>query len=182
MEIISERLILKTPEPSFAPMVLDYYKRNKDFLEPFESKKPDNFFTSEFIGKLLIIENIKVLNNESIRFYLFKKDEPHKIIGTISISNIIRGAFQSAFMGYKLDKKYINQGYITEGIIKVIDYAFNSLLLHRIEVCIMPKNAPSLKIMEKLNFNFEGLAKNYLEINGSWQDHFRFSLINPNSF
>ena len=132
------------------------------------------------MSKLLIIETVKALNNESIRFYLFKKDEPKKIIGTISISNIIRGAFQSAFIGYKLDKEYINQGYITEGINEVIDYAFRKLNLHRIEVCIMPKNAPSLKIMQKLNFTPEGLAKNYLEINGSWQDHLRFSLINPN--
>ena len=99
------------------------------------------------------------------------------VIGSIVLNNIIRGAFHSCHLGYKMDQFNINKGYLTEGLKIVIEYAFNVLKLHRIEANIMPHNSPSLRVVEKLVYH-EGLAKKYLNINESWEDHIHMVLLN----
>ncbi|HZK24550.1 MAG TPA: GNAT family N-acetyltransferase [Oscillospiraceae bacterium] len=88
----------------------------------------------------------------------------------------MRGAFQSCHLGYKLSEAQINQGLLTEALAEVINYAFTELRLHRIEANIMPGNKRSLWVVEKLGFYYEGLAKKYLKINGSWEDHIHLVL------
>jgi ribosomal-protein-alanine N-acetyltransferase len=101
-----------------------------------------------------------------------------KTIGTVSLSNIVRGPFQSCHLGYKLDKDEINKGFMTEAVEKVINITFKDLKLHRIEANIMPKNKASLRVVEKLNFYNEGIAYKYLKINGKWEDHIHMVLLN----
>ncbi|MDF2805036.1 MAG: alanine acetyltransferase [Anaerocolumna sp.] len=96
----------------------------------------------------------------------------------ISFSNIVRGAFLSCHLGYSLDEQYINQGYVTEAIRTGIEVIFKEYKLHRIEANIMPRNLRSKKVCEKLGFKEEGLAKDYLKINGKWEDHIHMVLLN----
>ncbi|WP_278244288.1 GNAT family N-acetyltransferase [Caldisalinibacter kiritimatiensis] len=91
---------------------------------------------------------------------------------------MVRGPFLSCFLGYKLDKDEVNKGYMTEALKMGIDIAFNELKLHRIEANIMPKNEASLRIVKKLGFYEEGVAKKYLKINGKWEDHIHMVLLN----
>ena len=88
------------------------------------------------------------------------------------------GAFCSAFLGYKLDENYINQGYMTMAISMIVSYAFDELHLHRIEANVMPRNKASLRALEKNHFENEGLSKHYLNINGIWEDHIHMVRIN----
>jgi ribosomal-protein-alanine N-acetyltransferase len=170
----TNRLILKIADSSHAELVLDYYIRNKEFLQEWEGLKKDEFYTKEYHEKYL-----EEINNEtSLRFWLFKKEDISKIIGTVSLNNIIRGAFQSCHLGYKLDKDEINNGYMTEALAKIIEIGFNDLKLHRMEANIMPKNKASLRVVEKLGFYNEGLAYKYLYINGKWENHIHMVLIN----
>jgi ribosomal-protein-alanine N-acetyltransferase len=90
------------------------------------------------------------------------------------------GNFKSCFLGYKLDKDEINKGYMTEAIRETVQIMFDEHGLHRVEVNIIPRNARSLKVMEKLKFEREGFSKKYLEINGVWEDHIHFATYNPN--
>lgn len=87
-----------------------------------------------------------------LRLWIVKKNDDTKIIGSIAFDNIIRGAFLSCHLGYKLDKDEINKGYITEAIQKGIDIMFNEFGLDRIEANIMPKNKRSIRVVEKLGF------------------------------
>lgn len=174
----TERLELRIIDKTYAPQVLDYYLRNRDFLEEWEAVKNDEFYTLEYLEKQLEGELKAIENGNCLRFWLFKKGDASKAIGTFALNNIVRGAFWSCHLGYKLDVNEINKGYITEAIRKGIDIAFNEVGLHRIEANIMPKNKRSLRVVEKLGFYNEGLAYKYLKINGKWEDHIHMVLLN----
>ena len=100
------------------------------------------------------------------------------VIGDLTFNNIVRGAFQSCHLGYKIDGRQLNQGFMTEALRCAIAYVFSELKLHRIEANIMPRNARSRRVVEKLGFVQEGLARKYLKINGAWEDHFHYVLLN----
>lgn len=87
---------------------------------------------------------------------------------------------QSCILGYKLDKEEVGKGYITEALKVAIDIIFKEYNLHRIEAPVMPKNRSSINVLQKLGFTDEGVTKKMLKVNGVWEDHIRYSLLNPN--
>lgn len=173
--IQTDRLTLKSIDEAYAPQVLDFVSRNKSFLEEWEPKREQEYFTLETHKNILHDEFVKMQDGQLFKVWLFKNDE---IIGSAALSNIVRGIFQSCHLGYKIDRDESNKGYMTEALRKVIGVAFEQLLLHRIEANIMPRNYASLKVVEKLGFYNEGLAKKYLKINGVWEDHIHMVLLN----
>lgn len=176
----TERLMLKVLDESYAEVVLDYYLRNKDFLAQWEPSRGEGFYTKQYHEEQLRKDLSGIQNDNSLRLWIFKKQDESRTIGTIAFNNIVWGAFLSCFLGYKLDKDEINKGYMTEAIKKGIDIMFNEYGLHRIEANIIPRNTPSLRVAEKLGFYNEGLAYKYLKINGKWEDHIHMVLLNDN--
>ncbi|MFM7262867.1 MAG: GNAT family N-acetyltransferase [Acidimicrobiales bacterium] len=96
--------------------------------------------------------------------------------GEINLNNVIRGAMQCATIGYWIDRARAGNAYMSEAVVVLAEFAFEELNLHRLEVCIIPRNANSRRVMEKLQIREEGLAKRFLEINGAWEDHVRYGL------
>jgi len=174
----TERLILKIIDKSCAKMVLDYFLRNKLFLEEWESVKSEEFYTVQYQEEQLDKDLSSIMNNNMFRLWIVKKHDDSRIIGSISFNNIVRGAFLSCSLSYRLDKDEINKGYITEAIQRGIEIMFNEFGLHRIEANIMPRNKCSLRVAEKLGFYNEGLAYKYLKINDKWEDHVHMVLLN----
>lgn len=174
----TERLILKVIDKSCVELVIDYYLRNKSFLEEWEPIKSDEFYTKQYQEEQLEKELDSIKNNNSLRLWIFKREDESRIIGSVSFSNIVRGAFLSCHLGYKSDKDEVNKGYITEAVQRGIEIMFNEFGLHRIEANIIPKNKRSLRVVEKLGFYNEGLAYKYLKINGKWEDHIHMVLLN----
>ena len=173
----TERLFLKTLGPSDAEAVADYYRRNRSFLEEFEPGRGDEFYTAEHQAKLLATDSAEMADGTMFRLWLLKKGDG-KLIGSLAFNNIVRGPFLSCFVGYKLDGDEINRGFMTEALRKGIDIMFRESGLHRIEANIMPGNRRSLRVVEKLGFSNEGLARRYLKINGKWEDHIHMVLLN----
>lgn len=99
-----------------------------------------------------------------------------KFAGEINISSVQRGPFQNAYVGYWVDHAAAGNGYIPEAFVVVARFAFEDLMLHRLQVSIIPRNQPSLRVAEKLGLRNEGTALRYLEINGVWEDHVRFAI------
>ena len=176
----TERLILRFLDETDIPELIDYYQRNKNFLEPWLPRFGEEFFTFEFQLRRLEYEKELRDSGTEYRYRIFKKDDPQKNIGNVAVSQIIRGVMQSAFLGYSIDEKENGKGIATEAISKVIEISFNELKLHRLEANIIPTNAASIRIAEKLNFIKEGYSRNYCKINNKWQDHLRFAVINQN--
>ena len=96
--------------------------------------------------------------------------------GEINLSSVQRGPFQSASAGYWIDEAKAGNSYVPEALAVLARHAFVDLLLHRIEIAIIPRNAASLRVVEKLAIREEGMARWFLEINGVWEDHMRFGL------
>lgn len=173
----TERLLLKVSDPSFAQTTADYYLRNKSFLEEWEPVRSAEFYTKPYQEELLKIELANIESGNSFRLWIFKK-VGGKLIGSVGFNNIVWGAFLSCFLGYKLDKDEINKRYMTEAVQKGIEVMFSDFGLHRIEANILPRNKRSLRVVEKLGFYNEGLARQYLKINGKWEDHIHVVLLN----
>ena len=95
-------------------------------------------------------------------------------VGEVNLNNVLRGAVQCATVGYWIDKSRAGNGYVAEAVVALARFAFDELRLHRLEVCIIPRNTNSRRVMQKLNFREEGTAERFLEINGVWEDHVRY--------
>ncbi len=97
-------------------------------------------------------------------------------VGEINLNSIQRGALQSATVGYWVDQAWAGHAFVAEGVIVLSRFAFEELNLHRIEICIIPRNHRSRRVMEKLAIRDEGVAERYLEISGAWEDHVRYGM------
>ncbi len=98
------------------------------------------------------------------------------IFGIFTVSQIVRGAFQSAYLGYYGHARYAGQGYMRAAIELVIDHAFDTLALHRLEANIQPGNVPSVALARGAGFRLEGFSPRYLLIGGRWRDHERYAI------
>jgi ribosomal-protein-alanine N-acetyltransferase len=96
------------------------------------------------------------------------------VVGEVNLNNVIRGAMQSGTIGYWIDQRHAGHGYVAEGVVVLVRFAFEQLQLHRVEICIVPRNQRSRRVVEKLAIREEGVAQRYLEINGTWEDHVRY--------
>ena len=178
LQLRTSRLLLKSGDDVMAEAVLDYFLRNKEFLAEWEILRQPQFYTLEAQKQMLAEDKVNSERGQLVKLWLCKAEEPDRVIGSVALSNIVRGAFLSCHLGYRLDGTEQGKGYMTEAIKELTAYAFQNLNLHRIEANIMPHNMASLKVTEKLGFYHEGLAKQYLRINGRWEDHIHMVLLN----
>lgn len=181
ISLTSQRLLLSSLEPTAAPLVLDYLVRNHEFVRVWSPIAPPDFFTLE--GQRARLERERQLRAERAQFrlWLFARDDARRehILGDLSLSNIVWGAFRSCHLGYKIDQRAAGQGYMTEAVRTALDFAFDTLGLHRVEANIMPRNARSRRVVEKLGFVNEGISRAYLKINGVWEDHIHYVMLSP---
>jgi [ribosomal protein S5]-alanine N-acetyltransferase len=100
-----------------------------------------------------------------------------ELVGVINVSEIVRGAFQSAYLGYYGFLPHVGRGFMREGLRLVLDRAFGELGLHRVEANIQPENRASRALVRGLGFRREGFSPRYLEVAGRWRDHERWALL-----
>jgi [ribosomal protein S5]-alanine N-acetyltransferase len=174
----TDRLILRVLDESEVDKVLDYLIRNRDFFNDFEPIREDEFYTVEYQSNQLKTDMGYINGKGMLRVWMFLKDNPEKIVGQVTFYNIVPYAFSSCHIGYKSDKDVVNKGLMTEGIIKGIQIMFDNYGLHRIEAYVMKQNKSSIRVLEKTKFLYEGIAKQFLEVNGKWEDHMHYCLVN----
>lgn len=155
-------------EPQFTDEVafLAMTQASKDLHYPWVSP-PQTFH--EFA------EYIKRYQQPSHKSYLIFH-ESGDIIGVYNISEIVRGSFQSAYLGFYAAKKYAGQGLMKQGLVPVLKEVFNTLALHRIEANIQPANTRSIHLVKNVGFMKEGFSPRYLNINNQWCDHERWAI------
>jgi ribosomal-protein-alanine N-acetyltransferase len=178
-ELKTERLLLRLGIPDDISTIVEYYQLNRAYLEPFEPQRPTNFYTHEFWQTVLASRESDFRNGCAVKLLIFLQAEPKPLIGTINLNTIVRGALYGATLGYGLSAQHQGQGYMTEAGQRLIAYAFDELNLHRIMASYLPHNHRSANVLKRLGFQIEGIARDYLFINGQWQDHVMTSLINP---
>ena len=118
----------------------------------------------------LLGDDVSRVTGATYAFLIFRRDD-EVLLGGITLSNVRRGVAQSASAGYWMGKRYARKGYMAEAIRLTLDFSFDTLGLHRVEAACLPSNTPSLNLLLKSGFIREGVARRYLRINGTWQDH-----------
>lgn len=108
--------------------------------------------------------------------YAFGLFVDNAFAGEVNLNNVLRGAMQCGTIGYWIDQARAGKSYVAEGVVVLARYAFEELRLHRLEICIIPRNTNSRRVMEKLRIREEGVAERFLEINGVWEDHVRYGI------
>jgi ribosomal-protein-alanine N-acetyltransferase len=150
--------------------------RNRESHAPYEPLHEDSFFTLE--GQQEYIRQ-KLHQAEEDRGYLFGifllKDE--RLIGHISVYNLVRDVGQFADIGYMMDQHEQGKGHMTAALKLIIQYAFRALSLHRLQAGVLLHNDRSRRVLEKCGFQPEGIARKLVQIQGTWQDHRMFGLL-----
>jgi len=119
---------------------------------------------------------VRIQNSRHEGYFVCRKSDD-ALVGVINLSEIVRGSLQGAFVGYWGVDGMVGQGLMTEGLALVLDEAFDSVALHRLEINIQPDNVRSIALVRRLGFRKEGFSPKYLKINGKWCDHERWAMI-----
>ena len=175
--LFTDRLVLTLSHPRLCRAVCDFHNKNKKAFADTEPTRPASFYTLSGVRDNLRYDDKLSRKCEEFRFWIKEKGSD-EIIGTVCISSILFGSVKSCFLSYKIAEHCQGKGYATEAVKEVISFAFSVLQLHRIESYVMPRNKSSIRVMEKLSFVPEGISRRCLEVNGVWEDHIRFSLLN----
>ena len=175
----TERLILQTSDPSLDEKLLKYYSDNRDFFAKHEPVRPDQYFTLEYQRWALEMEVQNMEKGVSAYYYYFLKEEPERMIGSISFARIRREPYASTVFGYNLHEAYQGHGYCTEACRAAIQEVLRFAHIHRIESRVMPDNERSVRILKNLGFVYEGIEYGGILIGGSFRDHWRYAFLNP---
>jgi ribosomal-protein-alanine N-acetyltransferase len=177
MVIKGMNIYIKPLNISDATSILELEIRNKEFFRQYSINRDPEFYSFE--GQLKRLEKIEESRGDDLGYsFGIYLNESHRLIGQIGLFKIERGPAQRAMVGYSLDKEQNGKGYMTEALKSIVDFGFDQLKLHRIEAGVMPHNIGSIKILEKTGFQKEGIAKQYVMINGKWEDHQILAIIN----
>ena len=173
------RLRLLPVHESLAAGAAAFYQRNAAHLAPWDPPSPPDFATEAFQRERLAKALADVAVGALLRWWLQPQGDTSRLVGSIGLSQIARGAFQNAMLGYAVDADCQGQGLMREALQAVIAHAFSPAVhLHRIQANVRPENGRSVALLQRLAFEDEGLAREYLFINGAWRDHRMFALRN----
>jgi [ribosomal protein S5]-alanine N-acetyltransferase len=158
--------------------VLKLMQNNKPHFEPWNPPVPADFYTLAYWQKRAEIAQEEVKAGTAQR-WVIEREPDNQVIGTINLTQITRGPFHSAMLGYQIAKAYEGQGLMFEALTLAIQHAFETLKLHRLQAAYVTNNERSARVLKRLGFETIGIAKAYLFINGAWQDHVMTQRVNP---
>lgn len=169
--IETERLVLFPLHEMENQYVLDFHKRNEEHLRPWEPERPANFLEEKSFKERQERAFEQAREGKAFRWYVTKKGEPTRVIGSINVTNIVPSPLLSGNLGYSMDITEQKKGYTTEGVIAVAERVKHDHGMHRLEAGYMPQNTSSARVLAKAGFEIIGIAKKYLLIHGKWEDH-----------
>lgn len=153
-----------------ATALADFYKRNWAYLKPWlpalavHSQNPE-------VAKDMVARYLREIVEGYSAYFVLAEPQTNQILGRCNITQIARGPFNACYLGYCLDQSLQGRGLMRKMCAQVIEHAFTGLKLHRIMANYMPHNNRSARLLKSLGFKVEGLARDYLEINGKWENH-----------
>jgi ribosomal-protein-alanine N-acetyltransferase len=172
----TDRVLLRAPQMSDYLAWAELRAASEDFLVPWEPLwAPDELSRASFRRR---IRHYLRDMREDMGYALFVYDTKSiELVGGVTLCNVRRGVTQSCTLGYWVGASYARQGYMTAAVRAVVPFVFDSLELHRLEAACLPTNTASMRLLERVGFKREGLARRYLRINGEWSDHVLYALL-----
>ena len=171
-----ENIYLRPPRRSDQGQWVDLRRVSKDFLQPWEPTWPSDGAEKTAFRRRLRRFREDWHDGTSYPFFMFSR-ETDELLGGITLSNLRRGVTQAGTIGYWMGYPYARRGHMSEAVGLILYYACDDLLLHRFEAACLVHNEPSSRLLLKLGFTEEGVARQYLQINGRWQDHRTFGIL-----
>jgi ribosomal-protein-alanine N-acetyltransferase len=177
-QLTTERLILRPARPADVPALRYAARKNLAHLRPWTARPAagEDPTTLTAVSKEVVSARRAWKVGAGHAFWMFDPETDERVLGRVQLSSIVRGAFHNAYLGYWCDDEHQGRGLTTEAVRAVVACAFEQLELHRVQAAVMPRNAPSLRVLAKLGFRLEGRAERYLQIAGTWEDHDVFAL------
>ncbi|GAA3625355.1 GNAT family N-acetyltransferase [Microlunatus ginsengisoli] len=164
--------------PADAALLAELYRANRDFLAPWEPLRSEDFYTEAYQRIWLADALDRQAAGSTLPWMIMDDGEP---VGRITISDVVRGAFDSAHLGYWVAGAANGRGIASAAVAEAIRIAFVELGLHRVQAGTLIHNTGSQKVLARNGFERIGLARSYLRIAGSWQDHLLFQRISDGS-
>jgi ribosomal-protein-alanine N-acetyltransferase len=150
---------------------------NREFMAPWDAIRPDVFYTAP--GQAVEVQRMIDRRQEGTLVAHAILDDAGALAGVIRLNTIVRGAFDSATLGYWVDRAANGRGYASEAVAALVALAFGPLALHRIEAATLRHNVRSQRVLAKNGFTHIGMAPQYIRIAGEWQDHDLFQRLAP---
>jgi len=149
---------------------------SRAFLAPWEPTWPADDLSKSSFHRRLLRQDRERLEDESYGFLIFRAGDD-ALLGGLTLGNVRRGVAQCATLGYWMGEKHAGQGYMSKAVYALLRHAFLDMRLHRVEAACAPNNERSRRLLERLGFQREGFARAYLLIDGAWQDHLLFAML-----
>ena len=179
MNLTTTRLVLEPMAPPHAQQLAQFFVRNEEHLRPWDPPRPRGINDVEFWDG----EARRAVEDHAegavARWVLLLRGDPGRIVGRVNFTQVVRGPFQSCMLGYAVDAKCQGQSLMHEALEAALGYAFEVMRLHRVQANHLPENQRSARLLQRLGFRVEGLARDYLFINGAWRDHVLTALTYP---
>lgn len=158
------------------PQWSELRERSRTFLTPWEPIWPSDDLTRSGFRRRLRRYTEDIAEDRAYPFVVVREDD-NAIVGGVTLANVRRGIVQAGTIGYWIGQPFVGKGYMTSALRVLLPTLFGELNLHRVEAACIPSNLASVKVLEKCGFAREGLARRYLCINGVWQDHYLYGLL-----
>jgi ribosomal-protein-alanine N-acetyltransferase len=150
--------------------------RSRAFLEPWEPVWADDDLSRRAFRQRVKRVQDESEADESYGFLVFRATDD-ALLGGVTLGLVRRGVAQACTMGYWIGEPFAGKGYMTRAVKAVAGFAFSEIRLRRIEAACLPRNDRSRKLLERVGFQREGYARQYLCIAGRWEDHLLYALL-----
>lgn len=177
--IAGDTVTLRTPQMADFAAWSALREASREFLTPWEPTWPTDDLTRAAFRQRMRRYAEDQRTDQAYPFFVFRKAD-NMLIGGLVLASIRRGVAQAASLGYWIGVPYARRGYMTAALRVLIPTAFDGLRVHRLEAACIPTNAASIRLLEKTGFQREGYAREYLCINGTWQDHLLYARLGDN--
>jgi ribosomal-protein-alanine N-acetyltransferase len=174
--LIGDSVMLRAPQMSDHAEWSALRELSRNFLTPWEPIWPADDLTRAAFRRRIRRYAEDQRSDLAYRFFIFRNTD-NALVGGLTLANVRRGCAQAGSLGYWMGAPYAGQGNMTAAVKTVLPFAFGTLRLHRVEAACIPANAASIRLLEKNGFQREGFARQYLCINGVWQDHLLFARL-----
>ena len=174
--LVGERVRLRAPRPGDWASWAQVRAESREFLVPWEPTWPADALTRTDFRRRLRRYHRDAREETGYAFFILGPSD-EAVLGGITLSNVRTGVARSCSIGYWIGKPHARQGYMTDAIHALQTFVFGDLRLHRLEAACIPTNAASQRLLRRCGFREEGLARQYLRINGAWQDHLLFARL-----
>src|SRR5579863_5478878 len=178
--IDGDGVTLRTPQMTDFEEWAAVREASRDFLTPWEPTWPDDDLTRSAFRRRLKRYAEDLRGDQGYPF-LIARHSDGALVGGLTLANIRRGVAQAGSLGYWMGQPHTRQGYMTAAVRALISFGFTTLRLHRLEAACIPTNAGSIRLLENTGFIREGYARDYLCINGRWQDHLLYGRLKERS-